>query len=91
LEANSALTRVPRRTSPAMAAIRRWWGRYSLIAFLLILPVAFGIHDLVSTGSLTALAENLKDGVSNGAIWALVGPLFADRVPADPAGRVRHQ
>ena len=72
MEANTVLTRVPRRTSPAVARLRRWWARYSLIAFLLILPVAFGISDLVTTGSLTALVENLKDGISNGAIWALV-------------------
>jgi branched-chain amino acid transport system permease protein len=37
-----------------------------------VLPVAFGVHDVVKTGSLTHIAANLKDGVSNGAIWALV-------------------
>jgi branched-chain amino acid transport system permease protein len=48
------------------------WGRYALIVFLLILPVAFGVHDLIATGSLTRIGQNLVDGVSNGAIWALV-------------------
>jgi branched-chain amino acid transport system permease protein len=48
------------------------WGRYALIVFLLILPVAYGINDLTTTGSLTRLGQNLVDGVSNGAIWALV-------------------
>jgi branched-chain amino acid transport system permease protein len=55
-----------------LAAARRWWSRYALIVFLLILPVAFGVHDIVATGSVTRIAENLKDGISNGAIWALV-------------------
>jgi branched-chain amino acid transport system permease protein len=36
------------------------------------MPVAFGIHDLSSTGSLTRLGNNLVDGLSNGAIWALI-------------------
>src|SRR5205085_11393457 len=58
--------------SLAMEAARRWWSRYALIVFLLILPVAFGVHDIVATGGVTRLATNLKDGVSNGAIWALV-------------------
>src|SRR5436190_9030609 len=55
-----------------MEAVRRWWSRYALIIFLLILPVAFGVHDIVATGSVTRIIENLKDGLSNGAIWALV-------------------
>ena len=36
------------------------------------MPVAFGIHDLSTTGNLTRLGNNLVDGVSNGAIWALI-------------------
>jgi branched-chain amino acid transport system permease protein len=36
------------------------------------MPVAFGIHDLSTSGSLTRLGNNLVDGVSNGAIWALI-------------------
>ena len=55
-----------------MEVARRWWSRYALIVFLLILPVAFGVHDIVATGGVTRIAENLKDGISNGAIWALV-------------------
>ena len=46
--------------------------RYGLIAALLVLPVAFGISDLREEGDLSRLANNLKDGLSNGAIWALV-------------------
>jgi branched-chain amino acid transport system permease protein len=44
----------------------------ALIALLLVMPVAFGIHDLTTTGSLERLGNNLVDGLSNGAIWALV-------------------
>ena len=43
-----------------------------LIALLLVMPIAFGIHDLTTTGDLTRLGNNLVDGVSNGAIWALI-------------------
>src|SRR4029079_10392979 len=43
-----------------------------LIAILLVLPVAYGIQDLQDEGSLTRLATNIKDGLSNGAIWALI-------------------
>jgi len=34
--------------------------------------VAFAIHDLSADGNLTRIGNNLVDGVSNGAIWALV-------------------
>ncbi len=44
----------------------------TLIAFLLVMPVSFGIHDLSTDGSLAHLGNNLVDGLSNGAIWALV-------------------
>jgi branched-chain amino acid transport system permease protein len=46
--------------------------RFGLIALLLVLPVAFGIQDLQTEGDLSRLANNIKDGISNGAIWALI-------------------
>src|SRR3954471_5154398 len=46
--------------------------RYGLIIVLLVLPVVYGIQDLSDDGNLTRLATNLKDGLSNGAIWALI-------------------
>jgi branched-chain amino acid transport system permease protein len=39
---------------------------------LLALPVAFGINDLRTDGNLIRLGNNLVDGLSNGAIWALI-------------------
>jgi branched-chain amino acid transport system permease protein len=71
LEAHAAAPALSKPLS-ALATARRVWGRYALIVFLLILPVAFGVHDLIATGSLTRIGQNLVDGVSNGAIWALV-------------------
>ncbi len=64
-------------TVPATAAVprqrlREFLGKYGLIIVLLALPVGFAIHDLVVTGSLVRLGENLVAGLSNGAIWALV-------------------
>src|SRR4051794_26852756 len=58
--------------SSAAAAVRRFLGRYGLIIVLLLLPVGFGVHDVVKEHSLSHIIENLKDGVSNGSIWALV-------------------
>src|SRR3954468_4174536 len=66
--------RVP-ATRPAAPgqALRDWVGKYGLIVVLLIMPVAFGISDLLSDeGDLSRLGNNLVDGLSNGAIWALV-------------------
>src|SRR4051794_23771503 len=51
---------------------RKFLSRYGLILFLLIMPVAFGLHDVVSGQGLTRIGLNFKDGISNGAIWALV-------------------
>src|SRR5438477_9717354 len=47
-------------------------GRYGLILVLLILPVVYGIHDLNHDHNLVRLGTNIKDGISNGSIWALV-------------------
>ena len=46
--------------------------KYVLIGLLLLMPVAFGIHDLANDGNLSRLATNIKDGLSNGAILALI-------------------
>jgi branched-chain amino acid transport system permease protein len=61
-----------RGASTIWEALRALIVRYALVAFLLTLPVAFGVDDLITKGTLTPIAENLKDGISNGAIWALV-------------------
>ena len=58
--------------STAGTAIRKFLNRWGLIIALLALPVYFGVQDVVNEHSLTHILENLKDGVSNGAIWALV-------------------
>ena len=70
-----AATSAERRTPAPRRAIevaRRWIDRYGLIAVLLVLPVVYGIQDLQDEGDLSRLASNLKDGLSNGAIWALI-------------------
>ncbi len=60
-------------TQPApLKAVRRFLSDYGLIGVLLIMPVAFGIHDLRVDGDLSRLGNNLVDGLSNGSIWALV-------------------
>jgi branched-chain amino acid transport system permease protein len=51
---------------------RTFLDRYGLIIVLLALPVVYGITDIRDQGDLSRLANNLKDGISNGAIWALI-------------------
>src|ERR671918_2481340 len=64
---------IPARPPRARAdAVREFISRFGLIAILLILPVAYGIQDLQDEGDLGRLATNIKDGLSNGAIWALI-------------------
>src|SRR5215213_4990856 len=64
---------IPVRPSrPRGEAVREFISKYGLIALLLILPVAYGIQDLQDDGNLSRLATNVKDGLSNGAIWALI-------------------
>ena len=83
-----AATAAVRRTSfqrRAREAARRWFDRYGLIVVLLALPVTCAIGDLTDAGKLafvnfngpeendlSRLVSNLKDGLSNGAIWALI-------------------
>jgi branched-chain amino acid transport system permease protein len=59
----------PART---LELVRSFLSQYGLIIVLLILPVVYGIQDLQHDGNVARLANNLKDGLSNGAIWALV-------------------
>jgi branched-chain amino acid transport system permease protein len=46
--------------------------KYGLIALLIAFPAWYGVHDLIDDGNLTRIGNNLVDGLSNGAIWALV-------------------
>ena len=69
MESATLPARPARRTRDAAAELI---SRFGLIAILLILPVAYGIQDLQTEGDLSRLATNIKDGISNGAIWALI-------------------
>jgi branched-chain amino acid transport system permease protein len=60
-----------KRRAPAQTA-RTLFDRYGLIAVLLVLPIAFAIDDLKTEGDLSRFGNNIVDGLSNGAIWALV-------------------
>jgi branched-chain amino acid transport system permease protein len=70
VEAASVSTRRPGAT--LAESIRGFLSQYGLVIVLLILPVAFGIKDLSEEGNLSRLANNVMDGLSNGAIWALI-------------------
>jgi branched-chain amino acid transport system permease protein len=72
MEAASVAERRVPTSRRALDRARRLVDRYGLIVVLLILPVVYGIQDLSDDGDLSRLANNLKDGLSNGAIWALI-------------------
>jgi branched-chain amino acid transport system permease protein len=71
LEASTEAARLPVRTN-TWDRVRGYIGEYGLIALLLIMPVVYGIQDISDDGSLARLGNNVVDGLSNGAIWALV-------------------
>jgi branched-chain amino acid transport system permease protein len=52
--------------------ISEFISKYGLIAILVAFPAYYGIQDLIDDGSLSRIGNNLADGLSNGAIWALV-------------------
>jgi branched-chain amino acid transport system permease protein len=84
VEANTLAPAAPAPMRGALAAIRRVGGRWALPVGLAALPVVYVIHDLVSGypgfihghsvthHDLTYIGTNLVQGLSNGAIWALI-------------------
>jgi branched-chain amino acid transport system permease protein len=71
VEASTEAARLPVRAN-TWDKVRGYIGEYGLIALLLVMPVVYGIQDLSDDGNLTRLGNNVVDGLSNGAIWALV-------------------
>ncbi len=71
MEASTDVARQPVRKN-TWDRVRGYIGEYALIALLLVMPVFYGIQDLSDDGSLARLGNNVVDGLSNGAIWALV-------------------
>src|ERR1700740_935895 len=75
------LPTVPVRT---LGAFRRYAGQWGLIAALAALPINYGVHDLVYGyqvnvaghlvihHDLSHLGYDFAQGLSNGAIWALI-------------------
>ncbi|PZR66031.1 MAG: branched-chain amino acid ABC transporter permease [Solirubrobacterales bacterium] len=60
------------RRASALAWVRGLLSSYGLYVALLALPLVYGINDLQHAHNLTRLGQNLVNGLSNGAIWALV-------------------
>ena len=61
-----------RPVRPRGEVLRENISKYGLIFLLLLLPAYYGVKDLTDEGDLSRLANNMKDGLSNGAIWALI-------------------
>ena len=73
MEASTSAPTPPPALSRGFAAtVQDLLSKYGLIALLLVLPVAYGIQDLRDDGNLAGIANNLLDGLSNGAIIALI-------------------
>jgi branched-chain amino acid transport system permease protein len=69
MEASSVAARPP---SSLWLSIRTFLGKWGLIIVLLVMPVRYGVQDLIDDGNLVRLGNNLVAGLSNGSIWALV-------------------
>jgi branched-chain amino acid transport system permease protein len=63
---------VPAPRPAAGQKFRELTSRYGLFVLLAAMPAYFAIKDLSDDGNLTRIGNNLIDGLSNGAIWALV-------------------
>jgi branched-chain amino acid transport system permease protein len=85
LEASSLTPRLPAPAARPLAAVRRFAGRWGLIVALAALPIYYGVRDLthgyqagvvhghsIFAHDLSHLGFNLVQGLSNGAIWALI-------------------
>jgi branched-chain amino acid transport system permease protein len=71
--ASESVTRTPTPVRASGAdAVRSWFSKYGLIVLLAALPIYYGIQDLSDDGNLARLGNNLVDGLSNGAIYALI-------------------
>lgn len=85
MEASSLTPRLPAPAARPLAAVRRLFGRWGLIVALAALPIYYGVRDLthgyeagvvaghpVVHHDLSLLGFNVIQGLSNGAIWALI-------------------
>jgi branched-chain amino acid transport system permease protein len=85
VEAQSVTSRLPAVAPRPLAAARKYIGRWGLIAALAALPIYYGVRDLthgyqaglvaghvVIHHDLSRLGFNFAQGLSNGAIWALI-------------------
>ncbi len=61
-----------RPTPTVPAGLKEYLSKYGLIALLVAFPLFYAISDLTKGEGLTAMGDQLVNGFSNGAIWALV-------------------
>src|SRR3954447_12922886 len=46
--------------------------KYGLYVVLAAAPVYYALHDLITDGTLVPIGNDIFQGLSNGAIWALI-------------------
>ena len=76
---------MPNPAARPLAVLRRYVGRWGLVVALVLLPIYYGVRDLthgyqagvvaghpVIHHDLSQLGFNFAQGLSNGAIWALI-------------------
>jgi branched-chain amino acid transport system permease protein len=71
MEASADVVQPPARLR-VLDVVGGFLRQYGLILLLLVMPVIYGIQDISDEGSLARLGNNFVDGLSNGAIWALI-------------------
>src|SRR4051794_18163995 len=72
MEAASATASRPAIVRRRGDVVREWLGRFGLYAALIAPLVYLFVHDLSTTGNVDRFFENVVDGISNGAIIALI-------------------
>ena len=66
----ASVSATPTPTVPV--GLKEYLSKYGLIALLAAFPLYYAISDLTKGEGLTAMGDQLVNGFSNGAIWALV-------------------
>ncbi len=70
----AATTALPASRPAPLRAVGSFLGKYGLYIVLLALPIRYFVGDLIGEdgGDLSRFGNNIVDGLSNGAIWALI-------------------
>ena len=82
-----AAASLPAASPGALVAVRKFLSQYGLIVVLLIMPVAFGIHDLRTEGDLSRLGNNctVRRSVRGPRGWPMRASVCERSMQSEPA------